>query len=127
MSARERPISPVPTTGMSEDAFELRCPSAQSQDSAGERSESGVAPGSTPSSALAGQTTAPNTGSTAPSGPSEARSSATSAGIPPGMGKARCLCGKWWALRQSDCLVLRCKLCKRDMIVRVRDLRIEYR
>ena len=127
MSARERPISPVPTTGMSEDAFELRCPSAQSQDSAGERSESGVAPGSTPSSALAGQTTAPSTGSTAPSGPSAAGSSVVGADTPSGMGKARCLCGKWWALRQPDCLVLRCKLCKRDIVIRGRDLRIEYR
>lgn len=43
------------------------------------------------------------------------------------MAKARCLCGKWWALRQADCLVLRCKLCKRDIVIRGRELRVEYR
>jgi len=49
------------------------------------------------------------------------------ADTPSGMAKARCVCGKWWALRQPDCLVLRCKLCKRDIVIRGRDLRIEYR
>jgi len=44
-----------------------------------------------------------------------------------GMAKARCLCGKWWALTGPGCLVLRCKLCKRDIVIRGRDLRIEYR
>jgi len=49
------------------------------------------------------------------------------ADTPSGMGKERCLCGKWWALRQADCLVLKCKLCKRDIVIHGRELRIEYR
>jgi Zn finger protein HypA/HybF involved in hydrogenase expression len=53
--------------------------------------------------------------------------SASNAGTSFEASKARCLCGKWWAVRQADCLVLKCKLCKRDIVIRGRDLRIEYR
>lgn len=127
MSARERPITSAPTTRTSEGACGPRGPSVRSPASDEERNASGATPIQNLSSASAGPRTAPNTGDTAPSKPNAARSSAQSADIPSGLNKTRCLCGKWWALRQSDCLVLKCKLCKRDIIIRGRDLRIEYR
>ncbi len=43
------------------------------------------------------------------------------------LSKVRCLCGKWWAYRSSDTIVLRCKLCRRDVVITGEDLRIEYR
>ncbi len=43
------------------------------------------------------------------------------------LGKVRCLCGKWWAYRNGDTLVLRCKLCRRDVVITGENLRIEYR
>jgi hypothetical protein len=41
--------------------------------------------------------------------------------------RARCLCGKWWAYRSGDTLVLRCKLCRRDIVVTGDNLKLEYR
>ncbi len=41
--------------------------------------------------------------------------------------KARCLCGKWWAYRGEDSLVLRCKLCRRDIVITGENLKITYR
>jgi len=41
--------------------------------------------------------------------------------------KARCLCGKWWAYRSEDSLVLRCKLCRRDIVITGDNLKITYR
>jgi len=41
--------------------------------------------------------------------------------------KIRCLCGKWWAYRSGDTLVLRCKLCRRDIVITGENLTIEYR
>lgn len=41
--------------------------------------------------------------------------------------KTRCLCGKWWAYRSGDTLILRCKLCRRDIVVTGENLKIEYR
>lgn len=41
--------------------------------------------------------------------------------------KVRCLCGKWWAYRSGDTLILRCKLCRRDMVISGENIRIEYR
>lgn len=41
--------------------------------------------------------------------------------------KARCLCGKWWAYRSGDSLILRCKLCRRDIVVSGENLKITYR
>jgi len=127
MSARERSTTLAPTTGMNEGVSGRPCPSVRYPGSVRERSASGAAPGSSPSSASAGPKTAPDTGGTVPFRPSAAGSSAQSADMPPGLNTTRCLCGKWRALRQSDCLVLRCKLCKRDIVIRGRDLRIEYR
>jgi len=43
------------------------------------------------------------------------------------MRKARCLCGKWWAYRSGDSLVLRCKLCRRDIVISGDNLKIQYR
>jgi len=43
------------------------------------------------------------------------------------LSKVRCLCGKWWAYRDGDTLVLRCKLCRRDVVITGENLRIEYR
>lgn len=41
--------------------------------------------------------------------------------------KVQCLCGKWWALRQPDgSLALRCKLCKREIMVTGEKLRVRY-
>ena len=40
--------------------------------------------------------------------------------------KARCLCGKWWAYRSGDSLVLRCKLCRRDIVITGDNLKITY-
>ena len=41
--------------------------------------------------------------------------------------KVRCLCGKWWAYRNGDSLVLRCKLCRRDIVVTGAGLKVTYR
>ena len=41
--------------------------------------------------------------------------------------KLRCLCGKWWAYRSGDTLVLRCKLCRRDVVITGENITIEYR
>lgn len=41
--------------------------------------------------------------------------------------KVRCLCGKWWAYRSGDTLVLRCKLCRRDVVITGENIKIEYR
>ncbi len=127
MNAREPLTRPAKTTGRKGNESERRCPNAPSADSERERSESGAAPTQSQLNASAGPRTAPNTGDTAPSRPRPAGSSAASVDIPAGLNKTRCLCGKWWALRQSDCLVLKCKLCKRDIVIRGRDLRVEYR
>lgn len=45
----------------------------------------------------------------------------------PETSKVRCLCGKWWAYRSGDTLVLRCKLCRRDVVITGQNMRIEYR
>lgn len=45
----------------------------------------------------------------------------------PELRKVRCLCGKWWAYRSGDTLILRCKLCRRDIVVTGENLKIEYR
>ncbi len=41
--------------------------------------------------------------------------------------KVRCLCGKWWAYRTDDALVLQCKLCRREIVITGENLTIEYR
>ncbi len=41
--------------------------------------------------------------------------------------KVRCLCGKWWCYRNGDTLVLRCKLCRRDIVITGENLKISYR
>jgi len=41
--------------------------------------------------------------------------------------KERCLCGKWWAYRSGDTLILRCKLCRRDVVVTGENIKIDYR
>ena len=41
--------------------------------------------------------------------------------------KVRCLCGKWWCYRSGDALVLRCKLCRRDIVITGDNLKISYR
>ena len=41
--------------------------------------------------------------------------------------KIRCLCGKWWSYRNGDSLTLRCKLCRREIVITGENLRIEYR
>ncbi len=43
------------------------------------------------------------------------------------LSKVRCLCGKWWAYRNGDTLVLRCKLCRRDVVITGENISIEYR
>jgi hypothetical protein len=43
------------------------------------------------------------------------------------LSKVRCLCGKWWAYRSGDALVLRCKLCRRDVVITGENIKIEYR
>lgn len=45
----------------------------------------------------------------------------------PELSKVRCLCGKWWAYRSGDTLVLRCKLCRRDVVITGENIKIEYR
>jgi hypothetical protein len=45
----------------------------------------------------------------------------------PELCKTRCLCGKWWAYRSGDTLILRCKLCRRDIVVSGENLTVEYR
>ena len=127
MSARERLTNPAPTTGTNDGASGRPYPGARSPGSGKERSESGAAPTQSVSSASAGQQSAPSTGSTEPCRPKEPESSASNVATPSEPGKVRCLCGKWWALRQDSALVLRCKLCKRDIVVCGRDLEVEYR
>jgi len=41
--------------------------------------------------------------------------------------KVRCLCGKWWAYRSGDMLILRCKLCRRDIVITGENIKIDYR
>jgi hypothetical protein len=41
--------------------------------------------------------------------------------------KVRCLCGKWWCYRSGERLVLRCKLCRRDIVITGDNLKISYR
>ncbi len=41
--------------------------------------------------------------------------------------KVRCLCGKWWCYRSGERLVLRCKLCRRDIVISGENLEITYR
>jgi len=41
--------------------------------------------------------------------------------------KVRCVCGKWWAFRGEGKLILRCKLCRRDIVVTGENLKITYR
>jgi hypothetical protein len=43
------------------------------------------------------------------------------------LSRVRCLCGKWWAYRSGDTLVLRCKLCRRDVVITGENIRIDYR
>ena len=41
--------------------------------------------------------------------------------------KERCICGKWWGLRRGKGeMVLRCKLCKRDIVVRAEGGRLTH-
>jgi len=127
MSARDQSTTPVPNTGTNDGVSEPRCPSARSADGGGVRSEPGAVPTSDQCSASVGLKTVPSTGGTAPSRPSAVRSFAATAAAPSGEGKARCLCGKWWAMCEGDALVLRCKLCRREIVVRGTNLRIEYR
>jgi len=45
-----------------------------------------------------------------------------------GQSKVRCTCGKWWALRNgANELVLKCKLCKRDIVITGDNLQVQYR
>lgn len=41
--------------------------------------------------------------------------------------KMRCLCGKWWSYRSGDKLILRCKLCRREIVISGENLEISYR
>ncbi len=41
--------------------------------------------------------------------------------------KVHCLCGKWWSYRSGDSLILRCKLCRREIVVAGQNLTITYR
>jgi hypothetical protein len=41
--------------------------------------------------------------------------------------RMRCLCGKWWAYRSGETLILRCKLCRREIVIRGENLTITYR
>jgi hypothetical protein len=41
--------------------------------------------------------------------------------------RVRCLCGKWWCYRSGDMLILRCKLCRRDIVITGENLKISYR
>jgi hypothetical protein len=41
--------------------------------------------------------------------------------------KVRCLCGKWWCYRSGDRLILRCKLCRRDIVITGEKLQVSYR
>ena len=41
--------------------------------------------------------------------------------------RVKCLCGKWWAYRSRDTLILRCKLCRRDIVITGENLKIQYR
>jgi len=41
--------------------------------------------------------------------------------------KVKCLCGKWWSLRSGNRLVLRCKLCRREIVIEAEDMKITYR
>lgn len=43
------------------------------------------------------------------------------------LSKVRCLCGKWWAYRNGDTLILRCKLCRRDVVITGENIKVEYR
>ncbi len=45
----------------------------------------------------------------------------------PERSKVRCLCGKWWAFRSGETLILRCKLCRRDIVITGESIRVEYR
>lgn len=46
----------------------------------------------------------------------------------PAANKVRCLCGKWWALwANKQTLVLRCKLCRRDIVITGDNLKLDYR
>jgi hypothetical protein len=41
--------------------------------------------------------------------------------------KLRCLCGKWWSYRSEDKVILRCKLCRREIIIGGENITITYR
>jgi hypothetical protein len=41
--------------------------------------------------------------------------------------KVRCLCGKWWSYRSGGQLILRCKLCRREILISGEKLTITYR
>jgi hypothetical protein len=41
--------------------------------------------------------------------------------------KLRCLCGKWWSYRSGDKVILRCKLCRREIIIGGENITITYR
>ena len=43
------------------------------------------------------------------------------------LSKVRCLCGKWWAYRSGDTIILRCKLCRRDVVITGENIKIDYR
>ena len=43
------------------------------------------------------------------------------------MQKVRCLCGKWWSYRTNGKLILRCKLCRREIVISGENLTITYR
>lgn len=41
--------------------------------------------------------------------------------------KMKCLCGKWWSLRRGNTLILRCKLCRREIVIEAESMKITYR
>ena len=41
--------------------------------------------------------------------------------------KVKCLCGKWWSLRSGNTLILRCKLCRREIVIEAENMKITYR
>jgi hypothetical protein len=41
--------------------------------------------------------------------------------------KLRCLCGKWWSYRSGDTVILRCKLCRREIVIGGENITITYR
>jgi hypothetical protein len=59
--------------------------------------------------------------------PKDASTEAAQGQQAPDLAKERCLCGKWWAYKSGDTLILRCKLCRRDVVVTGENITIDYR